>query len=216
MRGRPCSQPFLVERGTCRPNAVLLPPRWANRSPPHPPQCAHWGTFPPRGRLWRSRVVEGLLRAPCLSPNLETFFRENAFQHSFPGKCVPNRGWYAGSNSPATGPDIANAKSSEWERAAIKTRGPGGAAPGALSSGFLRRKPGSRPEPGGKPRCRSGPAMVPTQPPCQRQPGAACPLSGCLGSHPRGAAPRGPRLPGGGPHFSREMGRKRAGALCHR
>ena len=30
---------------------------------------------------------------------------------------------------------------------------------------------------------------------------------------PRGAAPRGPRLPGGGPHFSREMGRKRAGAL---
>ena len=29
---------------------------------------------------------------------------------------------------------------------------------------------------------------------------------------PRGAAPRGPRLPGGGPHFSREMGRKRAGA----
>ena len=30
--------------------------------------------------------------------------------------------------------------------------------------------------------------------------------------HPWGAAPRGPRLPGGGPHFSREMGRKRAGA----
>ena len=28
---------------------------------------------------------------------------------------------------------------------------------------------------------------------------------------PRGAAPRGARLPGGGPHFSREMGRKRAG-----
>ena len=28
---------------------------------------------------------------------------------------------------------------------------------------------------------------------------------------PWGAAPRGPRLPGGGPHFSREMGRKRAG-----
>ena len=30
----------------------LLPLRWVNRSPPHPPQCAHWGTFPPRGRLW--------------------------------------------------------------------------------------------------------------------------------------------------------------------
>ena len=34
---------------------------------------------------------------------------------------------------------------------AIKEGGPGGAAPGALSSGFLRRKPGSRPESGGKP-----------------------------------------------------------------
>ena len=170
MRGRSCTQPFLVEKSACRPDALLLPPRWANRSPPHPPQCAHWGTFPPRGRLWRSRVVEGLLRAPCLSPNLETFFRENAFQHSFPGKCVPNRGWYAGSNSPATGPDIANAKSSEWERAAIKTRGPGGAAPGALSSGFLRRKPGSRPESGGNPRRRSGPAPVPTEPPADPLP----------------------------------------------
>ena len=33
---------------------------------------------------------------------------------------------------------------------------------------------------------------------------------------PRGAAPWGPACPGRGPHFSREMGRKRAGGLCHR
>ena len=53
MRGRFCTQPFLVvEGGTCRPDAFLLPLRWVSRSPPHPPQCAHWGTFPPRGRLW--------------------------------------------------------------------------------------------------------------------------------------------------------------------
>ena len=26
--------------------------RLGTGSPPHPPQCAHWGTFPPRGRLW--------------------------------------------------------------------------------------------------------------------------------------------------------------------
>ena len=52
MRGRSCTQPFLVERSACRPNAFLLPLRWVSRSPPHPPQCAHWGTFPPRGRLW--------------------------------------------------------------------------------------------------------------------------------------------------------------------
>ena len=52
MRGRFCTQPFLVERSACRPNAFLLPLRWVSRSPPHLPQCAHWGTFPPRGRLW--------------------------------------------------------------------------------------------------------------------------------------------------------------------
>ena len=52
MRGRFCSQPFLVEGGACRPITFLLLPRWVSRSPPHPPQCAHWGTFPPRGRLW--------------------------------------------------------------------------------------------------------------------------------------------------------------------
>ena len=52
MRGRFCTQPFLVERSACRPNAFLLPLRWVSRSPPHPPQCTHWGTFPPRGRLW--------------------------------------------------------------------------------------------------------------------------------------------------------------------
>ncbi len=50
MRGRFCTQPFLVEGSDYRPDAVLLPPRWGSRSPPHPPQCAHWGTFPPKGK----------------------------------------------------------------------------------------------------------------------------------------------------------------------
>ncbi len=26
--------------------------RLGTGSPPHPPQCAHWATFPQRGRLW--------------------------------------------------------------------------------------------------------------------------------------------------------------------
>ena len=51
MRGRSCTQPFLVEGGTCRLDAFLLPPRWANRSPPHPTRLRR-PTFPPRGRLW--------------------------------------------------------------------------------------------------------------------------------------------------------------------
>ncbi len=59
---------------------------------------------------------------------------------------------------------------------AIKEGGPGGAAPGALSSGFLRRKPGSRPESGGNPPRRSGPAPVQTWPPCRpgRPPQFSC------------------------------------------
>ncbi len=36
MRGRSCTQPFLVEGGACRPAAFLLLPRWVSRSPPHP------------------------------------------------------------------------------------------------------------------------------------------------------------------------------------
>ena len=39
-KGRPCTQPFLVEvekeASGCRPNGMLLLPRWATRSPPHP------------------------------------------------------------------------------------------------------------------------------------------------------------------------------------
>ena len=51
MRGRSCTQPFLVEGGACRPDAFLLPPRWVSRSPPHPTRLRR-PTFPPRGRLW--------------------------------------------------------------------------------------------------------------------------------------------------------------------
>ena len=70
MRGRFCTQPFLVERSACHPNAFLLPLRWVSRSPPHPPQCTALGHLwfmvaspgpdrtvprtvrPPRGRVW--------------------------------------------------------------------------------------------------------------------------------------------------------------------
>ena len=38
MRGRSCTQPFLVEKGVTdsRLDVLLLMPRWATRSPPHP------------------------------------------------------------------------------------------------------------------------------------------------------------------------------------
>ena len=135
-------------------------------------------------------------------------------QPLLPQNANPNQGTYMGTvTAPLPEQCATTAKTSEWERAGHKKRGAGGIPPRLFASGLSLEKAWiPRPGPGGKPPRRSEPTPVPTRfPPCQRQPGAACPLSGCLGSHPRGAAPRGPRLPGGGPHFSREMGRKRAG-----
>ena len=94
-------------------------------------------------------AVVGLFRVPCLSPDLESFFHKNAFQHIFPRKCVPNRSWYIGGNCPSAVSEITTTKTSEWERAAIKTRVQGGALV-FFPPAFFQRKPGSRPEPGGQ------------------------------------------------------------------
>ena len=74
------------------------------------------------GVVGRSRAIVGLFRTPCTCPDLGTFFRENAFQHIFPEKCVPNRFWHTEGNSPSTASGATNPKTSEWQRAAIKTR----------------------------------------------------------------------------------------------
>ena len=78
MRGRSCTQPFLVEKSACRPDAFLLPPRWVSRSPPHPTRLRR-PTFPPRGRLWRVETQRGgnVLSQKCF---FSIFFRKNAFQ----------------------------------------------------------------------------------------------------------------------------------------
>ena len=55
MRGRP-GCPTGQEKNSVGATAGRAPLFYKERlgtgSPPHPPQCAHWGTFPPRGRLW--------------------------------------------------------------------------------------------------------------------------------------------------------------------
>ena len=86
-------------------------------------------------RLWRIVPVEGLFRTPSTCPDLETFFRKNAFQHIFPRKCVPNRFQHISSNSLTTVPKPTNPKPSEWERAALKP-GVQGRSPGPLFPHF--------------------------------------------------------------------------------
>ena len=145
MRGRFGTQPFLVEKGVTdsRPDRLLLLPRWATRSPPHPSPSV---TASPQGE------ASGL----C-SPIR---------------KKRPKSGHVHGPRNSLTTTPLRSTtpKPASGNERAIKKGGPGGKAPGALSSGFLRRKPGSRPESGGNPRRRSGPATVPTEPPADHRP----------------------------------------------
>ena len=110
--------------------------------------------------------VDRLLRAPCTYPDLEAFFRKMLFEHIFSGKCVPNRSEYTGSNSPTILPETTTPKTSEWERAAIKSRGSRGRSP---RRSFLRLSPEKAGLPRrsrrGKPLGRAGPAAVLTGPP---------------------------------------------------
>ena len=103
--------------------------------------------------------------------DLGRIFRGKICCKAFLRKKAPKSGHADGCrNSPTTGTMCPTTpKRASANERAIKEGGPGGKAPGALSSGFLRRKPGSRPESGGNPRGRSGPAPVQTRTTCRQQ-----------------------------------------------
>ena len=146
MRGRFGTQPFLVEKrrsSGCRLNEVFLLPRWASRSPPHQSPSV---TASPQGE------ASGL----C-SPTRRS---------------VPNQGTQMGTEIGARPEQCATtAKTSECQRAGPKKRGAGGIPPRLFASGLSLEKAWiPRPGPGGDPRCRSGPAQVPTEPPARGSP----------------------------------------------
>ena len=114
--------------------------RLGTKSPPHPPQCAHWGTFPPRGRLWGDE------------PDLETFFHKNAFQHIFPRKMRPKSVLAYRRQQPF---DRTKANQPQTQRVGTsghKTRGPG-AQPRPSFSPFLGRNGDPRRVGGATGRC---------------------------------------------------------------
>ena len=136
MRGRFGTQPFLVEKRRsldCRLNEVFLLPRWASRSPPHQSPSV---TASPQGE------ASGL----C-SPTRRS---------------VPNQGTQMGTEIGARPEQCGTtAKTSEWQRAGHQKGGAGGHPPRLFASGLSLEKAWiPRPGPGGKPRRRSGPAMV--------------------------------------------------------
>ena len=131
MRGRSCPQPFLVERSAYRPDAFLLLPRWATRSPPHPPQCAHWGTFPPEGKALGGGGTAGWnLSFTNMLSNI--FSLENASQI---GLGIPEE----------TAPlSYQRQRSPKRANGSERAMNPGvqGLAPGVLSPDFLPKKVG--------------------------------------------------------------------------
>ena len=140
MRGRSCTQPFLVEKGVTdgRPNGFLLLLRWATRSPPHPspsvtasPQGEASGLCSPtRKKRPKSGHVHGLRNRRNIASLRPT------------------------TPKPASGNERP------------LTQGGGGHPPATLCvRAFSRESLDPRPGPGGNPRCRSGPAAVLPGPP---------------------------------------------------
>ena len=148
MRGRPgcpTGQKKTSVGATAGSPPLFYKERLGTESPPHPPQCAHWGTFPPRGRLW------GWERS-----GLKTFFRKNAFQHIFSGKMRPKSVLVYRRKLPLCRIRNNHHKNQRVGTSGHKNPGPGW-SPGVLSSDFLQRKSGSPAGVGGEPTLQGPP-----------------------------------------------------------
>ena len=143
MRGRSCTQPFLVEveKGGCR----LSPQRSVSSAPLGksiaPSSVTFGDSFPPRGSLRR-----------CYTPATKCFLAHPLL----PQNANPNQGTQMGiETAPPSEQCATTAKTSEWERAGYKTGGPGG-LPLALFLPISREKwgppPGRRGPRGAAPR----------------------------------------------------------------
>ena len=148
-----------------------------------------------------------------LRPIWGAFSGKNMLE-SISRKKVPKSGHVHGSrNSPMTVPlrPTTPKRASDSERP-LNPGGAGGIPPATLCVQAFSRE--SLDPPPGTGRGTTSRVLTCDGPNPANLPGAArccVPFGWVARKHPRGAVPRGARLPGGGPHFSREMGRKRAG-----
>ena len=135
MRGRPGCPTGQEKKpvGATGSNPLFYKERLGTESPPHPPQCAHWGTFPPRGRLC------AVLPFPSAKPPLPA--------RPAGGRAVTGVGkWAAGQAKKEGGPPQGPPQ--------LEKVGPGRKnlfLPGVLSPDFLQRKSGSPAVIGGAP-----------------------------------------------------------------
>ena len=115
MRGDPLYPTFPCRKISLSPRRFPPPaPLGESIAPSSAPVCA-LGHLPPEGKALGRRS------------GAETFFRKNAFSAYFLLENASKIGFEnIGGNSPTTVPNTTIPKTSEWERAAMKKRGPGG------------------------------------------------------------------------------------------
>ena len=181
MRGRPCTQPFLVE--VEKGGSLLSPQRTFSPAPLGksitPSSVTSGDSFPPRGSLW---VVQ-----------------------PYPKK-RPKSGHVNGHrNSLSTGtmwhPTPKRASANER---ALKMGGRGATPRDSLRPGFLLEKAWiPRPGPGGEPTSQVLTCDGPNRTTCQGRHGAAYPLGECLGSHLGAQRPVAPPARRGSPFLPR-------------
>ena len=193
MRGRPCTQPFLVEikKGGSR----LSPQRYFSFAPLGksiaPSSVTFGDSFPPRGSLrrWYTPATKYFLNYPPLpqnaNPNQGTYMGHETAQP--PPRCAPPRqNQRVGTSGHKTGgpgglpPALFLPISREKWGPPPGRRAPRGAAPRGTGKAPTTQRvrstpPRPRPGPGGNPRRRVHPAPVPTRPPYQGQPGKTKP-----------------------------------------
>ena len=188
MRGRPGCPTGQEKKpvGATGSNPLFYKERLGTESPPHPPQCAHWGTFPPRGRLWTWE---------CLFPSEKP-----------PPPARPAGGagryerWFMGRRP------VSEHRKNLPLATNQREVGPGRREP--LSAlvffppTFSKESRAPPPESAGNPRCRVHPATVPTEPPTDDRgppPGAGRATGRCA-PRPRKSPDHGKGpYPGAGP-----------------
>ena len=160
MRGRPgcpTGQKKTSVGATAGSPPLFNKERLGTGSPPHPPQCAHWGTFPPRGRLCAVLPFPSAKPPPPSPPSWGAGRYGRKIQGRRPGRKKER--------TPAGSP--LNQK--RWVQ--------GGRTSSSLvffPPAFFQRKPGPRPGPGGQ--RGAAPRGLGKAPPTQRVRSTAIPL----------------------------------------
>ena len=142
MRGRPGCPTGQEKKpvGATGSNPLFYKERLGTESPPHPPQCAHWGTFPPRGRLWVGMPLPVCETTPLSPPSWGagrygrgTQGRRPGRKKEDPRRVPPNqKRWVQGGRTSSSLALFPPAFSGESRAPARGRAGPRGAAPRGL------------------------------------------------------------------------------------